>query len=65
MLTNATISAYDVMGDVVIAVSVRQQETPESPWERVILTTHALTSVGETEPREWLRDCLVGLLESL
>lgn len=65
MLTNATISAYDVMGDVVVAVSVRQQETPESPWERVILTTCALTSVGETEPREWLRDCLVGLLESL
>ena len=65
MLTNATVSAYDVMGDVVIAATVRQQESPESPWENTLLTVQRTTSVGETEPREWLRDCLIALIESL
>lgn len=65
MLTNATISAYDVMGDIIAAAKVRQQDGPEEPWETVLLVVTPITSVGETEPREWLRDCLVGLLESL
>lgn len=65
MLTNATISAYDVMGDVVIAATVRQQEHPESTWETTLLKVERTTSVGETLPHEWLRDCLVALLETL
>lgn len=65
MLTNATIALYDVMGDIVICAHVRQQEAPESPWETTLLRTQATTSVGETEPHEWLKDCLVALIETL
>lgn len=65
MLTNATISCYDVMGDIIVAVSVRQQDHPRAAWEPVLLHATAIRSEGETEPREWLQDCLVGLLESL
>lgn len=65
MLTNATISCYDVMGDIIVAVSLRQQEHPEAKWEQALLQVTPIRSEGETEPREWLRDCLVGLLETL
>lgn len=65
MQTIATVQAYDVMDQIHVSLQVRQQENHESDWETVLLTVTTFTSVGETEPLEWLRDCLVGLLETL
>ena len=62
----ATFNAYDALDRVVIAGTVRATVggtgDPIEVVEQVVTT---IDGVGEDDPREWLRDALVGLLESL
>lgn len=62
----ATVHAYDVMDSVMITAVVRSTEgvgLERSPVELRATTT--ISGVGEDDPREWLRDALIGLLEAL
>jgi hypothetical protein len=55
-----------VMDSVMITAVVRSTEGPgleRSPVELRATTT--ISGVGEEDPREWLRDALIGLLEAL
>lgn len=63
MQTIATVQIYDVMDQVHISLQVRQQENDVSPWETVMLEVGTYPGTGESEPREWLRDSLVALIE--
>lgn len=62
----ATINAWDVMDTVHVTATVRA--TPgigETPPERALSASTTVSGVGETDPREWLVDVLVALLESV
>ena len=62
----ATINAYDAMDRVVVAAVVRATAGGVGdPIEDVLQHVEAIPGVGENDPREWLRDALVGLLESI
>lgn len=62
----ASAHAYDVMDTVTITAIVRSVPgTGETPAETVLRATTTLSGVGETDPREWLVDILVALLESV
>lgn len=62
----ATAHAYDVMDSVTITAEVRSVEgTGETRSASVLRATTTLSGVGETDPREWLVDVLVALLESV
>jgi hypothetical protein len=61
----AHITAYDCLDRVVVSckvlVDLGDGTAPEM-WEAE--SVH-VTGLGRDEDREWLRDCIVGLLESL
>jgi len=62
----ATAHAYDVMDTVTVTAEVRSVPgTGETPTACVLRATTTLSGVGETDPREWLVDVLVALLESI
>lgn len=66
MWTQATVHAYDVMGRVFVTASVRTAPGEGERGECLELhATATLDGVGETTPREWLEDALLGLLETL
>ncbi len=61
----ATITIFDCLDQVMIAVSIRQIPDPPltaEPWQNA--ATIALPSVGQTSAHEWLRDALVAVLEA-
>lgn len=61
-----TINAYDALDRVVVAAVVRATAGGTGdPIVDVLQHVHTIEGVGEDDPREWLRDALVGLLESL
>lgn len=63
MFTQASVHSFDMMGLVHVSAEVRQQEHVEEP-SRVVLHLNSTTQgTGECDPREWLRDALVSLLE--
>ena len=62
----ASVHAYDVMDSIVITAEVRSTEdSPERPTASVLRATTVIVGIGETDPREWLQDALVGILEEL
>lgn len=62
----ATINAYDALDRVVIAAVLRQTAGGiGDPIHDVLQHVATVEGVGEDDPREWLRDALVGLLEDL
>jgi len=62
----ASIHAYDVMDQVWVSAVVREYGSdPLSTTVEVIALSDTFAGVGEPDPREWLRDCLIGLLEGL
>ena len=66
MLFTATIYAYDALSTVQITAEVRLHTgTGETGSEAVLRATTAIPGVGEGDPRNWLEDVLVGLLEAL
>lgn len=64
MWYSATINAYDCLGQVVITATVRlDPDVPESAPRVVMTWVTQIEGVGEQDPRRWLGDALVGLLE--
>lgn len=61
----ATITIFDCLDQVMIAVSVRTIPDPPlvaEPWREA--ASISLQSTGQTSVHEWLRDALVAVLES-
>jgi hypothetical protein len=66
MRYEAHISAYDVMDMVTIGCTLRcQQSVAEGSPVVVLAIGTDLRGEGITDPREWLKDALIGLLEAL
>jgi len=66
MYYTATVNAYDALDRVIIAVVLRCKEEASSSSSSYVETLAAeIQGTGETDAREWLKDALVGLLETL
>ena len=66
MWLSTTVNAYDVMGEVHIAAVVRGlSDGPLQEFENVLQCETTIQGIGETDPRLWLKDALIGLLEAL
>lgn len=66
MYRTATISAYDVMGDVFITATVRTYEPDGETFDSTeFRCATTVQGVGEPDTAEWLQDALVALLERL
>lgn len=66
MRYEARVSAYDVLDQVWVGLSLSSQEDQVSTHPEIVL--HISTQIegtGESDPREWARDALIGLLEAL
>lgn len=62
----ATLNAYDALDRVVVAVVLRATAGGVGdPIENVVEHVTTIPGVGEDDPRQWLRDALVGMLEDL
>lgn len=62
----ATAHAYDVMDAVHITAEVRSVTGgEEGPTDAVLRATTVVSGVGETDPRKWLMDVLVALMEEI
>lgn len=62
----ATLNAFDALDKVHVSVVLR--ERGDEPTDRVMTLYQASATVdgcGETDPRLWLRDALVAMLEAL
>lgn len=60
------LSAYDVMDQVWVTVTLHsQQEVAEGIGEPVMQLSTTLDGTGESDPFDWVRDVLVGALELL
>lgn len=61
----ATLSAYDMFGQVHVTVTIRDHDVP-GEWveEPEYACSTTIQSTGESEPHEWLAQALLGLLES-
>lgn len=62
----ASVHAYDVMSSVTTTVLVKEfPDDPEQPPSTVLVCTTTVPGTGESDPREWVKDALVGMLEAL
>jgi hypothetical protein len=65
MRYEARITAYDTLDHIVIAaVVLAAGNQPQASTEVVWRHLETLQGVGETDPRQWLRDILVAALET-
>jgi hypothetical protein len=65
MHRSASISAYDMFGQIFVAVTIRDHDlTGEIAQEPEYRCSTTVRSTGEAEPLEWLQQALLGLLES-
>jgi hypothetical protein len=60
----ARVEAFTMLGVVHLATTVRS-DSPGSATELVLALSTDVPDDGETDPRAWLRDALVALLEAL
>jgi len=66
MRYEARVTAYDVMDEVWVTVTVQASSGfPDQGTHQVLATRTSLAGTGETDVHEWLRDVLVGALEML
>lgn len=65
MHRTATVTAYDMLDQIVVTVTVKQWDQPEDLIlrEPEFSCTATIPSTGEDEPHEWLAQALLGLLE--
>jgi hypothetical protein len=57
---------YDFMDQCSATLSVRRiEEGDPRPTETVLQVTTTYRGQGESDPREWAKDALIALLESL
>ena len=61
----ANISFYDCMGDVMLGCTVHDLDGPDGTLTQVLTCGDQVQGTGEDNPREWLRDALVAMLEVL
>lgn len=60
------IAAYDVLDQVNYTIRIGQSQQPEgSPWGWETIRAGHFPGLGEGDPEQWTRDCLVALLETL
>lgn len=62
---HASITCYDFMSDVYVGVRVFDCRSTDSAHSAVLATQETFPGEGQDDPREWLRDCLITLLEAL
>lgn len=62
---HAIIAAYDVMGAVHISGHVKDADTDRDSPDHEFHTACTVSGTGESDHREWLRDALVALAETL
>lgn len=61
-----TINAYDALASVVVVANVRATAGGlGDPVGTVFEVSTTVPGVGEDDPKEWLKDALVALLERL
>lgn len=65
MFTQASVHSFDMLGLVHVSAEVRQQEHDGEPSTVVLHVNSTVDGLGVTDPREWLRDALVAILEVL
>lgn len=66
MRMTVTLVAYDYMDKVGVSATVYSMPNRRSqPPERLYHGGTTLQGTGEDDPREWLKDVLIGLLETL
>jgi hypothetical protein len=66
MRYEARITAYDCLDQVVVALVLSaHDDLPQPRQYQVLSIATSVRGDGETDPREWLRDALVGCLEAL
>lgn len=66
MYRTATMAAYDVMDQVFVTAQVRTYEPNGEGFDSVeFVTATTIPSEGEDVTREWLRDALIALAETL
>ena len=61
----ATVHAYDMLDQVFVSASVREKDAFETDWETVVFVTVSISSDGESQPQEWLREALIAMIEAL
>ena len=62
----ASINAYDAIGNVVVSAVVRETTGAlGDSREPVVACVTTVQGIGEDDPRQWLRDALVALLEDV
>lgn len=62
---NANIMVYDCLGDVVVVARVLDVDLPRGHPDRDLELSLVLPGEGISEPRKWLRNALVELVEAL
>lgn len=65
MFTQASVHAFDMLGHVHVSAIIRQTELQDEASNVVLELRSTFGGCGETDPREWLRDALVALLEEV
>lgn len=66
MLLTATVACFDVLDAVWIRANVRERAHDDETARPPALTCEiSVPGEGISDPREWLRDALVALLEAL
>lgn len=65
MYSTATVHAYDVLDQVVAVATVLQYDGLDPLKASEFRFSATVPGSGESEPREYLRDVLVALLEAL
>ena len=66
MMYIATLSAYDAMTTVTVHARVTgYPDNPEEAPSTVFECTTTVPGIGEPDPRHWLEDALVAMLEAI
>jgi len=66
MYLMATLNTFDCIDRVHMGVTVRAlTDGPDGAWETVFRCSTTIPGEGETDPRQWIKDSLIGMLEAL
>lgn len=61
-----TVNAYDVLDRVHVHATVRAlSDDTGATWSTELACTTTFPGTGETDPRQWLVDALVALIENV
>ena len=62
----ASVHAYDVMSSISVTVHVKEfPDDPEAQPSTVFECTTTVPGIGENDPRQWVEDALVAMLEAI